>query len=109
MATGDSASSLLLFLGGMRTSFGIVAWVSPRLSAKVFGMDKTPHLGEDENCKWMSRLFGAREGVLGASVLYLSHYAPDDTPGKANSVLGTAGPAFLAVLGYTALSRLGAV
>jgi hypothetical protein len=52
-----------MILGVSRLLVGIVAWVAPGWTAKFFG------LGTDESARWVTRLFGARDFTIAASLL----------------------------------------
>ena len=50
-------------LGGLRLGVGVVSLTSPRLAARVFGVN--PKVSSD----WITRLFGSRELALAAGLL----------------------------------------
>ncbi|MTD43224.1 hypothetical protein GKE82_02610 [Conexibacter sp. W3-3-2] len=56
-------STTRLALGATRALVGLAAWTAPDQTVTVFGIDRERH------DRFVSRLFGARDFALGASVL----------------------------------------
>lgn len=62
--SGTLADRGIASLAAMRVAAGVLAWVSPKLTARVFGLSGD---GGDAHYAW--RLFGIRDVVLGVGTL----------------------------------------
>ncbi len=60
--------SQIAILTGLRTSVGSGAWLAPRLSGKLFGLDPAAN----PQLPYLGRLFGIRDVALGAGVQFSS-------------------------------------
>jgi hypothetical protein len=67
MAENQLTDRTVTALAAGRIAAGILAWISPRLTARVFGMDAD---GGQSHYAW--RLFGIRDVVIGVGTLVSS-------------------------------------
>jgi hypothetical protein len=56
--------SEISILTGLRTSVGAGAWIAPRVTGKLFGLDATAN----PQLPYVARLFGIRDVALGAGL-----------------------------------------
>ncbi len=57
--------TLVKSMAGLRIAIGVGAWVAPRLTGKVFGLDPAAN----PQMIFMARLFGIRDVALGVGLL----------------------------------------
>ena len=60
-------SKLRTTFGIMRMGVGVISLASPKLTGKIFGLG---NIGEDASVALIARLFGIRDFVLGASLVF---------------------------------------
>jgi hypothetical protein len=67
MASGPASSVdvTTTVLVGIRFGFAAATWVAPRKTARLFGID----VDENPMAPYLGRLFGSRDGWMGAEVL----------------------------------------